>query len=735
MGMRKVMETMFAIGGKLDPSFKNAVGHAQIELARAYKKGGDAAALTNAQKQISASMKNIGKAANKMGAAWGNVATSIIGPLKTIGMLGAASGAAVYGLATATAKLGSNAVTAAKKIGITTQEYSKLAYAAGQSSVSQEILSSSMKKLNLNTAAAAKGNKEAQLAFKRVGVNIYDTGGKLKSTNEIMLEASNMFAKMPEGIYKADLAMALFGKSGADMVPLMEKGSKEIERLSGEAERLGIVFSDDEGMNASGFMDSLSNIKSAMQGLGITVGKQLYEPLTKVNTVFTEWLIANREAIGLKVAEMIEEFKNHLPAIQEFLINAKESVVSFATSVNNVAQAMGGWGNVIKGVAMAWGAFKIINIAIALGSAIKATMAFIGAVKTGIAVVGAVVSHFGVIVTVFKVVGAAILGISAPVAIAIGVIAALIAIGVAIYKNWDWIKSTGKAIWNAIANFVSDTIDIIVGSFNNMIYGFSKAWGIVKDIGKQTWDALASFIGAKIDSIKALLSSIGDFFFDLLNEVVSFFSDKIDSVKAMFDEGFVKGITQLLKQFNFWSLINDMIKKVFDIDLIGMGKDFIGRFISGITSGAASAGNVVKNAVGGLLSNIPGVGKFFGDTKKVAEKIPAHGYGGFITSPHIAMVGEDGPEVILPLSKPNRMRELLSQISPRPAETLSSAVNSNSGASIGGASFNFAPVINVSGGDAAGIETSVSNALEKARNYFEKWMNEYQRNNARVAIA
>jgi hypothetical protein len=706
MGARKMFETAFAIGGKLDPSFDKALGTAQKQLATAFKKGGEAAALTAAQKQITSSMKNIGQAASKMGASWGNVVTSIVAPLKTIGVLGAAGGAAVYGLATTTAKLGSDAITAAKKVGITTQEYSKLNYAASQSGVSQETLSSSMKKLNQTTIAAAKGNKEARLAFERAGVSIYGAGGKLKSTNQIMLEASNMFAKMPEGVYKADLAMALFGKSGADMVPLMEKGSKEIEHLGSEAERLGLVFSEQEGMNAAGFMDSLNTVKSAVQGLGIAVGKHLHEPLMQINKAFTEWIIANREWIGLKAAEVVEEFKKNLPAIKKFLINAKDAVVSFAKSVNSVAQAMGGWPKVIKGVAMAWAALKVVNIVVAIAGAVKSTMAFVAAVKMALAAIGAILTKLGALGAI-KALGAAILGISAPVAIAIATVAGLIAIGVLVYKKWDSIVSKVKAILAGLSSFVSDIMEIIGNTFNAGLQGFSEGIDIFVNFWKQAWDGLGSFFGEIIDIIKSSFSA------------------------------FIDGMIYLIKEFNIYSLLNKLIMKIFDIDLLAIGQEWIGGLVKGILGGVSGAAGVVKNAVGGMLSGLPGIGNLFGDTKKVAESIPKHGNGGFITSPQIAMVGEDGPEVILPLSKPSRMKELLSQISPSPAESLSRAVNNNnnSSTSIGGASFNFAPVINVGGGDSASVETAVRNALSDARNYFERWINERERNNARVAIA
>jgi len=806
-GFKKIMSLAFQIGAQLDPSLNKSIEEVK-KLDSAMQGFNKKAELNAALKSIPAKMKDFDKATQNMSAAWGKVANDILGPVKTIAMAGAAATTAIYGLATATAKVGDDAVKAAKKVGISTQEYSKLAYAAGLSNVSQETLSTSLRKLNLNIAGAVKGNKEAQLAFKRAGVSIYDTNGKLKSTNQILLEASDMFAKMPEGIYKADLAMALFGKSGSEMVPLMEQGSTEINRLRQEAEKLGIVFDDAEGMRATGFMDSMTTLKGAVQGMGIVIGKHLHEPLTELNKVFTEWIVANREWIGLKAAEFIQEFKNHIPEIKEFLIGAKDSVVGFAKSINEIAESMGGWKEVIGAVVHNYARFKALQIGIHLMGAATATLQFVKAfaavapllasIKVG-AVIGAITSLASAFMAAIPAVvafGAALL--TNPITwIVVGIGAAIAAL-VLLYKNWDevtaWIEETTQEMsefWGGVWEDIKEVVDSVATWFtetwNEVTSFFTDIWDSTTSGIMQIWDDITGYFFQKIDNIKSafsdgFLNGVVQIFKEfnlvtLVNDMVNkvFDLDLMGIAKGWFSDGFLNGILNVIKEFNIISLMNTLINKVFGIDLLGIGKSWIKGFTDGILNGIASVAGAVKDAVGSLIP--APIKNAVGGIKNAVSGILPFAEGGIVTKPQLAVVGEAGPEAIIPLSNPNRATEIMQQVAPQlqpiqqaapmldsmrnvapqiepmqqaaatiipqepaqpsPIEQLSKTTNYNNSNT---SNFTFSPTINLSGGgNSVDIKAAISEALSKAKSEFkselDRWIKERDHNASRVAMA
>ncbi|AHM57690.1 phage-like protein (plasmid) [Peptoclostridium acidaminophilum DSM 3953] len=105
---------------------------------------------------------------------------------------------------------------------------------------------------------------------------------------------------------------------------------------------------------------------------------------------------------------------------------------------------------------------KIAMIAAAIGPVI----AVIGKV---VAIVGAVSSAFGAASGAIAAAGGAFAIITGPVGIAVGVIAGLIAIGVALYKNWSTIKSTAATVWNGIKTAIENPINAAKNTVRNAV--------------------------------------------------------------------------------------------------------------------------------------------------------------------------------------------------------------------------------------------------------------------------
>ena len=122
-----------------------------------------------------------------------------------------------------TAEIGDHAVKAGQKIGVTTEAIQELAYAAKIADISQEELELSLGKLAKNLdVVATKGKGPAAEALQRLGIQAkYLKGESLDQNLELIAEK---FAAMPDGVTKTALAMELFGKSGKNMIPLLNKG-------------------------------------------------------------------------------------------------------------------------------------------------------------------------------------------------------------------------------------------------------------------------------------------------------------------------------------------------------------------------------------------------------------------------------------------------------------------------------------------------------------------------------
>ena len=160
----------------------------------------------------------------------------------------------------------------AQKVGVTTEALSELSYAAKLSDVSMDALQAGMVKL-------AKGAAEGNDAFKAMGINVKDTHGDLKTTDVLMSEVAGKFATYKDGAEKTALAVELFGKAGADLIPLLNSGATGLAEMAAEANALGIVIDGNTAKAAEQFNDNLTRLSSGVSGIGLQVANALLPAL------------------------------------------------------------------------------------------------------------------------------------------------------------------------------------------------------------------------------------------------------------------------------------------------------------------------------------------------------------------------------------------------------------------------------------------------------------------------
>jgi ribosomal protein L12E/L44/L45/RPP1/RPP2 len=191
---------------------------------------------------------------------------------------GAAIGTAMVAAGTAVTALVKQSIDAmdemsklAQKTGTTVESISALTYAADLSGVSQEELGSAISKLTKNMSDAANGTGEAQAGFKALGISVTDASGNLKSSDAILGELADKFAGYQDGAEKTALAVNIFGKAGAQLIPLLNSGKDGLSDLSDEAKRLGLIFDQDTATAAENFNDNLSRLHDAVKGFGNSI--------------------------------------------------------------------------------------------------------------------------------------------------------------------------------------------------------------------------------------------------------------------------------------------------------------------------------------------------------------------------------------------------------------------------------------------------------------------------------
>ncbi|MER2518574.1 MAG: hypothetical protein ABTR92_19620 [Candidatus Accumulibacter phosphatis] len=175
-----------------------------------------------------------------------------------------------------------------QRTGESVENLSKLQYAGSLADVSNEKLADTFKKLAKNMEEAVGGSGDAADAFKAIGVAVVDSTGKMRSSGAVLNDIADEFASYKDGAEKAALAQSLFGKSGADLIPLLNAGSAGLQDMGAEAERLGVVFSTQTAQAAEQFNDNMTRLKASLSSIANQTSASLLPLLNELTSALVE---------------------------------------------------------------------------------------------------------------------------------------------------------------------------------------------------------------------------------------------------------------------------------------------------------------------------------------------------------------------------------------------------------------------------------------------------------------
>lgn len=198
------------------------------------------------------------------------------------------AGGALLGVATKAADAAGDIDDMAQRTGVTAEEFQKYAYAAKLSGMETATLESMMIKAQKSFADASEGGKTASEAFSRLGIDVNNM------TSDGAFDAAIMaLADIEDETQRNAIANDIFGKSYAELAPMLNGGAEGIKALKEEAVALGGVMSNDSVAAGAEFGDMLDKTKTAMGGVFNELGVALLPMLTE----FLNWVIVNMPEI------------------------------------------------------------------------------------------------------------------------------------------------------------------------------------------------------------------------------------------------------------------------------------------------------------------------------------------------------------------------------------------------------------------------------------------------------
>lgn len=234
--------------------------------------------------------KNSGDDAKKGESGWSKLGSGLskVGSFagKAVMALGTSAVAAASGLAASSVSAASYAddmLTMSTVTGMSTENLQAYNYAAELVDVSMEDLTKSMAKNIKSMSNAARGSKEFELAYQKLGISVKNSDGSLRDSEKVYWEAIDALGKVSNETERDAIAMQLFGKSAQDLNPLIAQGSAGIKELTKEAKDMGAVMSDESLQSLGEFDDSIQRLKGGASAAKNAIGTALLPALKVIS--------------------------------------------------------------------------------------------------------------------------------------------------------------------------------------------------------------------------------------------------------------------------------------------------------------------------------------------------------------------------------------------------------------------------------------------------------------------
>jgi hypothetical protein len=129
-------------------------------------------------------------------------------------------------------------------MGVSTEVYQKLGYAAKMADVSTEEFTRGMKFLSRSIEEAKSGTGDAGRTFKALGIDVGSLSEEEMTLQNVTYLLADAFRGLSDGSAKVDASMVLMGRSGQAMIPYFNLGAEAIKNFGEKAERMGSILGD-----------------------------------------------------------------------------------------------------------------------------------------------------------------------------------------------------------------------------------------------------------------------------------------------------------------------------------------------------------------------------------------------------------------------------------------------------------------------------------------------------------
>jgi hypothetical protein len=222
-----------------------------------------------------------------------------------------------------------------RRLGMTYGELAGLSLAGDLAGVSMETIGKAATKADVAFVKAAEGSTQAKNALAGVGLSVDEL--QSRSPAERFQMMADAIAGLPSPAERARAAIGLFGKAGADLLPLFEGGAGSIRKAVEEANAFGLALTDEQGQSVENMNDAFTRAYASIQGVVRQVVAYLSPAVQSVTDSFTNLIGSiGGTTIGQFIGEGILSGAQFLAGVGDALISGLLVAWDYVGSVGSV---------------------------------------------------------------------------------------------------------------------------------------------------------------------------------------------------------------------------------------------------------------------------------------------------------------------------------------------------------------------------------------------------------------
>lgn len=234
------------------------------------------------------------------------------------------------------------------RTGVSATALSQLKFAAEQTGSGLAAVEKGFFGLSRSLFDLERGGAASVDAFAKLGISFEDLNGL--SPEDQMFAVADGLSRIADASTRGAVAQQIFGRSGRQLLPLLNLGAAGMRELAAEADALGLTFSGEAATSAANLTDAWNRAVSVFRGVRLAIGEAVADGFTLLLNTVARTLVA-----AIDFIKQNQEIVRTVLIVSAGLAAAGAAIAGFGIAIITAGALVAAFSTVIGGIAAVFG--------------------------------------------------------------------------------------------------------------------------------------------------------------------------------------------------------------------------------------------------------------------------------------------------------------------------------------------------------------------------------------------